>query len=55
VKHYMKAILAGLGAVGTWGATAASDGFQTTEWFGLITAVVTAITVYLVPNEDTRN
>lgn len=48
-----KAIVGGLLAVSTWGGTALLDGRVTAvEWFGLLGAVVTAASVYIVKNGD---
>lgn len=50
MSRYAKALAALLGAIGTWGATAAQDGISSVEWFGLVTALGTALAVYGVPN-----
>lgn len=48
---YTKAIIAAVGAVSTWGITAASDGvFDSVEWFTLLGALATAVSVYAVAN-----
>lgn len=48
---YAKAITALLGALATWGVTAAEDAVYTQmEWWGLLLALATALTVYSVPN-----
>jgi len=49
MNRYFKAIAAILGAVGTWGITAADDGITTGEYFGLLFALGTALAVYSVP------
>lgn len=51
MSRYSKAVLALLGALATWGITAAEDGIYTqVELWGALLAVATAATVYLVPN-----
>lgn len=51
MTRYSKALLGALLAISTWGTTAAVDGsFDSVEWFGLLGAIVTAISVYLAPN-----
>lgn len=52
MKEYAKALAALLLAVGTWGATAAPEGIDSTEWFGLLVALSTALGVFLVPNKE---
>lgn len=48
---YVKAIIAVLGGIGTWGITAAaSEGVSAVEWFGLLSALSTALGVYAFPN-----
>jgi len=48
--HYLKAIAAILGAVGTWGTTAALDGsISLVECFGLVFVLGTALAVYAAP------
>lgn len=48
---YVKAIIAILGGIGTWGITAAaSEGINAVEWFGLLSALSTALGVYAFPN-----
>ena len=48
---YMKAIVAILGSISTWGVTALVDGgVSGVEWFGLVGAVATALGVYGVKN-----
>lgn len=55
MRYYAKAIIALLGALATWGITAAEDNMYTqVEMWGAILAVSTAITVYLVPNKAPR-
>lgn len=50
MSRYAKALAALFGAVGTWGVTAAQDGIQQTEWFGLLIALGTVAAVYGTPN-----
>lgn len=50
MSRYAKSIAALIGAVGTWGATAAQDGINSVEWFGLLTALGTVLAVWGVPN-----
>jgi len=46
----LKAVAAALGAVGTWGMTAALDGhISLVEGFGLVFALGTALAVYAAP------
>lgn len=53
---YLKAILAALGAVATWGITAGADGNYTdVEWYGLLGALVAALAVYAVANGADEN
>ena len=48
---YVKFIIAILGGIGTWGITAAaSDGVNAVEWFGLLSALSTALGVFAFPN-----
>lgn len=48
---YAKAIIAIFGGIGTWGITAAAaDGISAVEWFGLLSALSTALGVYAFPN-----
>lgn len=50
MKVYMKALVALLGAVSTWGVTAAIDGkFDAVELFGLLGAVGAALAVAASP------
>jgi len=52
MSKYAKFIVAILGAIGTWGVTAASDGsLDLSEWFGVLVAVATALGVFIVPNK----
>ena len=47
-----KAIIAFLGALGTWGATAFADnGLNAVEAFGRCGVLVAAVTVWAVPNQ----
>ena len=51
-SRYAKALVALIGAVATWGITAADDGVYTqVELWGALLAAVTAIGVYAYPNE----
>lgn len=51
MNRYIKAVLATLGAVATWGITAGADeGYTDVEFYGLLAAIVTALTVYAFPN-----
>lgn len=48
-----KAIVALLGALATWGVTAAEDGVYTqVEIWGAVLALATAAAVWVAPNED---
>lgn len=52
MTRYLKALVASLGAVATWGVTAASDGdYSQVELWGLAGAVATVLGTYLVPND----
>jgi hypothetical protein len=56
MSKYAKALAAILGAVGTWGTTAAADGQITSqEYFGLLLAISTALVVYVLPNKNDPN
>lgn len=51
MSRYLKALLAALGAVATWGITAGADeGYTDVELYGLLGAIVTSLTVYAFPN-----
>ena len=51
MSRYTKTIVALLGALATWGITAAEDGVYTqVEWWGALLALVTAAGVYAFPN-----
>lgn len=51
MSRYVKMILAALGAFATWGITAGADeGYTDVELYGLLGAVITAVTVYAFPN-----
>lgn len=50
MSAYAKAVAALLGAVSTWGVTAAPDGIAGAEWFGLLGALAAVAAVYAVPN-----
>ncbi len=49
-----KAIAGLLGGVSVWGATAAPDGIDGAEWFGLLAVLGTAVAVFAVPNTPAR-
>lgn len=52
MSRYLKAFLAALGAVATWGVTAGADeGYTDVEFYGLLAAVVTTLSVYAFPNK----
>lgn len=52
MSRYAKSIAAVIGAIATWGITAASDNSITlVEWFGLLGALATVVAVYSVPNQ----
>ena len=52
MQRYSKAIIALLGALATWGLTAAEDNVYTqVELWGALAAVVTAVGVYAWPND----
>jgi hypothetical protein len=46
-----KAIAGLLAAVATWGVTAAPDGIQAIEWWGLVGVVATFVSVFGTTNE----
>ena len=50
MTKYSKSIIALLGGVATWGATAAPDGFTVEELFGVLAVIAVALGVYAVPN-----
>ena len=51
MSRYLKTIAAMLGAISTWGITAAAEGgINSVEWFGLLGSLGTVIAVYAVPN-----
>jgi hypothetical protein len=51
VSRYAKSVAALLGAISTWGITAAAEGgVNAVEWFGLLGSVGTVIGVYAIPN-----
>lgn len=51
-KQIAKALIAFLGALGTWGITAAEDSTYTqAEMWGLCAVVVTGLAVYAYPNK----
>lgn len=50
---FAKAVVALLGAVGTWGVTAYEDNaVNGAEWFGLLLGLSTALGVYVVKNGE---
>lgn len=52
MSRYAKAIVALLGAVATWGITAAEDNaYSQVELWGALLAAVTALGVYAWPNQ----
>ena len=51
MTKYSKALIALIGAVGTWGYTAAANGhIPMQSYFGLAIAINTALGVYAIPN-----
>lgn len=51
MSRYLKALIAVLGGVSTWGITAASDNsISQVELFGLLGVLSTALGVYAFPN-----
>lgn len=51
MSRYFKTVAAVLGAISTWGITAAAEGgINSVEWFGLLGSLATVIGVYAVPN-----
>lgn len=48
---YRKTMGAILGTLATWGLAASPDGIQAAEWWGLVAAFATMLTVYGVKNE----
>lgn len=55
MQKYAKAITALIGALATWGITAAEDSTYTqVELWGGLLAIVTALGVFVVPNEVAR-
>lgn len=52
MSRYSKTIAAILGAISTWGITAAADeGINAVEWYGLLGALAAVLAVYSVPNK----
>lgn len=52
MSRYAKAVIALLGAVATWGITAAEDNlYSQVELWGALLAAVTALGVYAWPNQ----
>lgn len=55
MSRYAKALIALLGAVATWGITAAEDNaYSQVELWGALLAAVTALGVYAWPNQPPR-
>lgn len=55
MSRYAKSIAALLTALGTWGATAGSDGdYSQIELWGLCGVAVTALAVFQIPNRPPR-
>ena len=53
MTKYTKAVVALLGALATWGVTAAEDGLYTqVELWGALLALATAAGVYAFPNRE---
>jgi hypothetical protein len=53
VTRYTKSIIALIGALATWGVTAAEDGvYSQVELWGALLALATAAGVYALPNSD---
>ena len=50
MTRYAKSIIAFLTALGTWGVTAAPDGYSQIELWGLLGVLVAAAAVFQVPN-----
>lgn len=50
-KQIAKSIIAFLTALGTWGVTAAPDGYSQAEMWGLCGVVVAGLSVYAWPNK----
>ena len=48
--RYAKFVMALLGGVSAWGVTAAPDGYDQPELWGLLAVIATAIGVFAVPN-----
>ena len=49
---YAKAISCFLGTISTWGVTAAPDGIQAVEWWGLLGVIASTFAVYAYPNRE---
>lgn len=55
MSRYAKSIIAFLGALGTWGATAAADGnYDQIELWALCGVLATAVAVFQIPNRPPR-
>ncbi len=52
VNSARKAIAAALTGIATWGGTAQIDGIDGAEWWGLFGVLVSAVLVWLIPNEE---
>lgn len=50
MQQVAKALVALLTALGTWGVTAAPDGYTQEELWGLCGVAVAAISVWAIPN-----
>lgn len=50
-QQFAKAIIAFLTALGTWGVTAAPDGYQQAEMWGLCGVIVAGLSVFAYPNK----
>lgn len=50
ISRYLKAVVAIVGAVATWATAYFPGDAEVAKWVGLALALVTAISVYAVPN-----
>lgn len=50
MSRYAKALVALFTALGTWGMTAASEGYDQVELWGLCGVAVTFLSVFAIPN-----
>lgn len=55
MKSIAKALIAFLTALGTWGATAAPDGYTQEELWGLCGVAVAGLAVWATPNIAKRS